>query len=87
VSNEIAGCTHPVAQVSEFGHTTRGRCFVSNGMRLILPSMGAYSTGTNVLDKAFDPMLGNEGVFVWLISSDRVEQIASGQLLEENTAA
>ena len=43
VSHEIAGRMHPVAQISEYGHVMRGRCFVSNGMRLILPSMGARS--------------------------------------------
>jgi len=86
VSHEIAGRMHPVAQISEFGHTVRGRCFVSNGMRLVLPSIGAYSSGANVLDKAFDPLLGNEGVFVWIVNSGRVSQLASGQLLEEAAA-
>ena len=86
VSHEIAGRMHPVAQISEFGHTVRGRCFVSNGMRLVLPSIGAYSSGSNVLGKTFDPLLGHEGVFVWMVYSGRVMQIASGQLLEEAAA-
>ena len=58
VANEIAGGLHPVAQVSHYGHLVRGRCFVSNGMRMILPSLGDYSAGTNVLSSAFDPLLG-----------------------------
>ena len=86
VSHEIAGRMHPVAQVMEYGHAMRGRCFVSNGMRLILPSIGAYSAGQNVLDKAFDPLLGHEGLFVWSINNGRVSQVASGQLLEEQAA-
>jgi DNA ligase-associated metallophosphoesterase len=86
VSHEIAGRMHPVAQVSEFGHTVRGRCFVSNGMRLVLPSIGVYSPGANVLDKAFDPLLGHEGLFVWMVHAGRVLQVASGQLLEEVAA-
>ena len=86
VSHEIAGRMHPVAQISEYGHVMRGRCFVSNGMRLILPSIGAYSAGANVLDKAFDPLLGHEGLFVWAINGGRVSQVASGQLLEEMAA-
>lgn len=86
VSHEIAGRMHPVAQVMEYGHAMRGRCFVSNGMRLILPSIGAYSAGQNVLDKAFDPLLGHEGLFVWSINNGRVTQVASGQLLEEQAA-
>jgi metallophosphoesterase superfamily enzyme len=86
VSHEISGRMHPVAQISEFGHTVRGRCFVSNGMRLVLPSIGVYSAGANVLDKAFDPLLGHEGLFVWMVHTGRVLQVASGQLLEEVAA-
>ena len=86
VSHEIAGRMHPVAQIAEYGHAVRGRCFVSNGMRLVLPSIGAYSAGANVLDKSFDPLLGHEGVFVWMIYSGHVRQVASGQLLEEMAA-
>jgi hypothetical protein len=86
VANEIAGALHPVAQISEYGHVTRGRCFVSNGMRLVLPSLGNYSAGSNVLEEAFDPLLGGSGVFVWLISHGRVYPVASGQLLEDRAA-
>jgi uncharacterized protein len=64
----------------------RGRCFVSNGMRLVLPSIGVFSAGANVLDKAFDPLLGHDGLFVWMIHAGRVLQVASGQLLEEVAA-
>ncbi len=57
VANEIAGGLHPVAQVSQYGHVLRGRCFVTNGMRLIMPAVGNYSAGTNVLSSTFDPYL------------------------------
>lgn len=86
ISHEIAGRMHPVAQISEYGYVTSGRCFVSNGMRLILPSMGKYSQGFNVLGSSFDSLLGHEGLFVWLIHGGRVSQVASGQLLEETAA-
>jgi metallophosphoesterase superfamily enzyme len=86
VANEIAGALHPVAQISEYGHTIRGRCFVSNGMRMVLPSIGSYSAGLNVLGEAFDPLLGRSGLFVWLIGNERVHAVASGQLLEEKAA-
>lgn len=87
VANEIAGGLHPVAQINEFGWAVRGRCFVSNGMRMVLPAMGSYSAGVNVLEEAFDPLLGRSGVFVWLISNDRVYPVASGQLMEDQAAA
>ncbi|MBI4724960.1 MAG: phosphoesterase [Rhodomicrobium sp.] len=86
VANEIAGGLHPVAQVSQYGHLVRGRCFVGNGMRLILPSMGNYSSGANVLGSAFDPLLGQGGLFVWFISQDRVHPVAPPQLVEDQAA-
>src|SRR5271165_570812 len=72
VANEIAGGLHPVAQISHYGYVTRGRCFVSNGMRLVLPSIGDYSAGTNVLSPDFDPFLAQGGLFVWFLSQGRV---------------
>jgi uncharacterized protein len=86
VANEIAGGLHPVAQVSQYGHLIRGRCFVSNGMRLVLPSLGNYSAGINVLNSAFDPLLGQGGLYVWFISQDRVLSVASPQLMEDRAA-
>lgn len=87
VANEIAGGLHPVAQVSQYGHLVRGRCFVSNGMRMILPSLGNYSAGANVLSSDFDPLLGQGGLFVWFISQDRVTSVASPQLMEDQERA
>ena len=86
ISHEIAGRMHPIAQISEYGYVMSGRCFVSNGMRLILPSMGKYTQGANVLGSTFDSLLGQEGLFVWAIHGGRVSQVASGQLLEEEAA-
>ncbi|MGC2397417.1 MAG: phosphoesterase, partial [Rhodomicrobium sp.] len=71
---------------AHYGHLVRGRCFVSNGMRMILPSLGDYSAGTNVLSSAFDPLLGQGGLFVWYISQARVSSVASPQLMEDRAA-
>lgn len=86
VANEIAGGLHPVAQVSQYGHLIRGRCFVANGMRMILPSMGNYSAGTNVLSPAFDPFLAQGGLFVWFLTQGRVFPVAPPQLIEDRVA-
>ena len=86
VANEVAGGLHPVAQVSRYGHLQRGRCFVSNGMRMILPSLGDYSAGCNVLSPSFDPLLGQSGLFVWFIAQERVSSVASPQLMEDRAA-
>ncbi len=83
VANEIAGGLHPVAQVSQYGYLTRGRCFVTNGMRLIMPAVGNYSAGTNVLSSAFDPYLAQGALFVWFLSQGCVHPVAPPQLIED----
>ncbi len=37
---EVAGHLHPCASVAKWGRSVRRRCFVSDGLRLILPSSG-----------------------------------------------
>jgi uncharacterized protein len=49
---EVAGHLHPCASVSRWGRSVRRRCFVSDGLRLILPSFGAYTGGLDVGDAA-----------------------------------
>ena len=87
VANEIAGGLHPVAQVSQYGHVVRGRCFVTNGMRLIMPAVGHYSAGTNVLSAALDPYLAQGALFVWFLSQGYVQPVAPPQLIEDQLAA
>ena len=45
---EVAGHLHPCATVSKWGRSVRRRCFVSDGLRLVLPAFGAYAGGLDV---------------------------------------
>lgn len=49
---EVAGHLHPCASVSKWGRSVRRRCFVSDGLRLVLPSFGAYTGGLDVGEAA-----------------------------------
>ena len=49
---EVAGHLHPCASVSKWGRSVRRRCFVSDGLRMILPSFSAYTGGLDVGDAA-----------------------------------
>jgi DNA ligase-associated metallophosphoesterase len=69
---EVAGHLHPCARVAKWGRSVRRRCFVSDGLRLILPSFGAYTGGLDVGDVAIAAlfagpfhayMLGNSRVY------------------------
>ena len=45
---EVAGHLHPCASVAKWGRSVRRRCFVSDGLRLVLPAFGAYAGGLDV---------------------------------------
>lgn len=83
VTHEIAGHLHPAARVSFHGHVIRRPCFVGNGMRLVLPAFGTYAGGLNVLDEAFAPLFGNEGLSVLVLGQEGLYPIAPRLLKED----
>lgn len=54
---EVSGHYHPKAAVRVRGRRLAGRCFVTDGRRLILPAFGAYAGGLSVLDPAIAGLL------------------------------
>ena len=80
---EIAGHLHPAARLAVHGYAIRRPCFVTNGLRLVLPAFGTFTGGLNVLDDAFVRLFGNEGMRVWMLGQDGVYPIASRQLRGE----
>jgi metallophosphoesterase superfamily enzyme len=56
-AGEVSGHFHPKAAVRTRGRRISGRCFVTDGRRLILPAFGAYTGGLNVLDPALESLL------------------------------
>jgi len=77
VTHEIAGHMHPAAKVTLNGLTLRRPCFVSNGLRLILPAFGSYAGGLNVLDAAFGTMFAGERMAVWLLGQEGLYPVAT----------
>jgi metallophosphoesterase superfamily enzyme len=75
---EIAGHLHPAAKLRGAGGTVRRRCFVTCGMRLVMPALGAYAGGLNVRDAAFAPLF--PGRFAALMLGDKVYPVASDKL-------
>ncbi len=75
----VAGHLHPCARVASAGRSVRRRCFVTDGLRLILPAYGAYAGGLSIRDAAFDglftgpPLVGALGsTRVHAVGFDRV---------------
>jgi DNA ligase-associated metallophosphoesterase len=49
---ELSGHLHPVARIAGRGRSVRRKCFVTDGHRLIMPSLGTFTGGLNVMDDA-----------------------------------
>jgi len=78
-TGEVAGHPHPKARVRGRGRSVRARCFVTDGLRLIVPAFGAYTGGLDVMDAAFRPLF--PGAFhAWMLLRDRVHPVRSSRL-------
>jgi DNA ligase-associated metallophosphoesterase len=80
---EIAGHMHPAAKLSIYGHVVRRPCFVGNGRRLLLPAFGTFAGGLNVLNPAFMPLFGNDGMNVWMLGQEGLYPVATRYLCDD----
>jgi DNA ligase-associated metallophosphoesterase len=76
---ELAGHLHPVARVATRVKRLKRRCFVSDGLRCVLPAFGAYTGGLDVFDAAFAPLFPR-GFNAYLLGRDRVYPFAHSRL-------
>ena len=53
VAGEISGHYHPKAQVRHRGQRLSGRCFLTDGQRLILPALGAFTGGLDATEPVY----------------------------------
>lgn len=70
-AGEVAGHIHPVARVSRSGLSLRRRCFVSDGLRLLMPAFGAYAGGLDIGDEAVTTLFAREFA-VLVMGKDKV---------------
>ncbi|NND49811.1 MAG: ligase-associated DNA damage response endonuclease PdeM [Rhizobiales bacterium] len=80
---EIAGHLHPVARLRSRGRVIRRRCFATNGHRLVMPALGAYAGGLNVLDPAFSGVLPSRRFHAWMLGTDRVYPMRASRLVPD----
>ena len=74
-SGEVAGHLHPCATASKWGRSVRRRCFVSDGLRLVLPAFGAYAGGLDVREDAIAGLFGGS-YHAYMLSQRRVYAVA-----------
>ncbi len=82
---EVAGHLHPAAKVAGRGRSVRRRCFASDGARLVMPAMGAFAGGLNVLAAAFRAVFP-EGCMAFVIGEARVYGVSHRNLLPDASA-
>ena len=87
---EIAGHLHPCARVISEGRSMRRRCFACDGVgqtatRLIMPAMGAFTGGLNVLDEAFAEIAPRP--VAWVMGRDGVYRVAPENLTPDGRTA
>ena len=82
LAGEVAGHLHPCARVHVSGRRIRRRCFVTDGRRLVMPAMGAYTGGLNVLDAAYAPLF-QDRFATWVLGKDQVYPIARNSLIAD----
>lgn len=84
---EVAGHLHPVAKVrGKAGRSVRRKCFVTDGARLVMPAMGAFTGGLNVLHEAFHPVFP-DGFLTFALGQERVIGLDTKRLLPDGQAA
>ncbi len=81
-AGEIAGHLHPAARVRGRGRSIRRRCFATDGERLVMPALGAYTGGLNVCDAAFSAVFPS-GLMAFALGEGRVYALAGGQLVAD----
>lgn len=79
VAGEVSGHFHPRACVSVLGRRVSGRCFATDGRRLLLPSFGAYTGGLDVLDPAITGLFARP-FRVLLLGQRQLHSIAAARL-------
>ncbi|MBB41318.1 MULTISPECIES: ligase-associated DNA damage response endonuclease PdeM [Hyphomonas] len=79
-AGEVSGHLHPVAKVKGRGRNVRRRCFASDGARLVMPALGAFTGGLNVLDEAFTKVFP-EGLTAFALGEGKVFVLSGGSLL------
>lgn len=79
---EVAGHLHPAIKIKGRGRTLRRRCFVSDGDRLIMPALGSFTGGLNLLDPAFAEVFP-DGFLAFALGEGQVYTIARPQMIPD----
>jgi len=77
---EVCGHFHPKATVPTRARAITGRCFVTDGSRVILPAFGSYAGGLDVLAAPIAGLFGRANFRVLLINGERLHLFSRAHL-------
>ncbi len=80
---EVAGHLHPQARIAHRGRAVSRRCFATDGKRMVMPALGAYSGGLNVRDRAFAALFGTAAFTAHMLSERRIYAVAASHCLAD----
>ncbi len=69
---EIAGHLHPGATIIQRGVAVRGKCFVADANRIIMPAFGSYTGALSVSSPAFTRLFDEDSAMIWLIGKSAI---------------
>ena len=73
---EIAGHLHPGCGLSLRGRRVRGKCFIADQTRLIMPAFGAYTGGLSISSDAFKGLFDIERTKIWMIGKSSLHRFS-----------
>ncbi|MEL7545384.1 MAG: ligase-associated DNA damage response endonuclease PdeM [Pseudomonadota bacterium] len=82
-AGEVAGHLHPVAKLSGRNRSVRRKCFVTDGRRLVLPALGAFTGGLNILDQAFEEAFPDGGLMAFTLGREQVIAVPTHRLIPD----
>lgn len=80
VPGEVSGHYHPKARVRLRARSLSGRCFATDGRRLVLPAFGAFTGGLDVLQPDLRRLFARR-FEVMLLAAERILRVPSDRLL------
>ena len=84
-AGEIAGHLHPKARLFTRRRHLFLRCFAADADRMLLPALGSFTGGLNVLDRAIHPLFPG-GFHAYLLGDERVHRFPHHVLSAEPDA-
>ena len=83
--HEVCGHLHPCARIAGRGRgrAVRKPCFASDGVRLVMPSFGAFTGGLNVRDAAFAGLFEMARFRAYMLGAERVYPVGAARLVAD----